>query len=235
MKYIAHLPALLASVLLAACGTGEPGDTPLPAQEVETAEPIADAAPTPTATTAPSILAEVASASYSLDATHASLIWKVSHNDLSWYTARFTAFTAALDFNADDPAASSLTVTIDPGSVRTDHPSGPDWDTTLRNDEKWFNSGSFAAISYKSTGITLTGDNTGIINGDLSLLGITKQVPLDVTFNGVRNFDWYGTRDVIGFSGTAKLNRSDFGMTTLLPNIGDEVLISIEAEFLQDE
>ena len=60
-------------------------------------------------------------------------------------------------------------------------------------------------------------------------------MPLSVSFNGVRNFAWYGERDVIGFSATATLKRSDFGMTALLPAIGDEVTIIIEAEFVEVE
>ena len=177
----------------------------------------------------------VNSGTYNLEKTHASLIWKVSHNGLSNYTARFTDFDAQIMLDAGAPAAASLTARINPLSVRTDHPSGPDWDQTLRSDEKWFNAENFSEITYRSTGIDMTGDKTGIVNGELTLLGITQQVPLSVSFNGVRNFAWYGERDVIGFSATATLKRSDFGITALLPAIGDEVTIIIEAEFLGAE
>lgn len=213
--------------LLAACGA-ETADTPTPVN-APVGEPVVSApANNP-------LLAEVATATYNIEPTHVSLVWKVRHNGLSNYTARFTDVTADLSFDAENPAASSLTARINPLSVRTGHPDGPDWDTTLRTDEKFFNAEAFPDITYASSSITLTGEDTGIINGELSLLGVTQQVPLEVTFNGVRNFAWFGDRDVIGFSATAKLKRSDFGMKALLPDIGDEVSIIIEAEFLQAE
>jgi len=218
--------ALAASaIMLAACGA-------------ETASEPTPVAPPPAPAATPALnplLAEVASAVYAVEPTHASVVWSVSHNGLSNYTARFTDFSAELAFNSEDPTSSTLSATINPLSVRTDHPEGPDWDTTLGTDEKWFNASAFPAITYASTDITLTGETTGIVNGDLTLLGVTKQVPLTVTFNGVRNFAWYGERDVIGFSATATFNRSDFGLTALLPGIGDEVTLTIETEFLQAE
>ena len=222
--------ASLARACLVACGA-ETADTPAaPTAQAPEATTQAASSPLPNP-----LLAEVSSANYVLDPGHASLVWKVSHNGLSNYTARFTEFSANLDFNAADPAASRLVATINPLSVRTDHPSGPDWDTTLRTDEKFFNANAFPEITYTSSGITLTGEDTGIIIGELSLLGVTAQVPLNVTFNGVRNFAWFGERDVIGFSGTASLKRSDFGMSALLPNIGDEISITLEAEFIESE
>jgi len=225
LKYLAIATAV---ALVAACGA-EPASetTPPPTEETP--------APAPAAVETVSPLLEVSSAAYAIEPTHASVVWSVSHNGLSNYTARFMDFSAALIFNAEDPTLSTLTASINPLSVRTDHPEGPDWDTTLGTDEKWFNATAFPAITYASTGVTLTGETTGIVQGDLTFLGVTKQVPLSVTFNGLRNFAWFGERDVIGFSATATLKRSDFGMTALLPGIGDEVTLTIETEFLQAE
>lgn len=230
------LCAAFACALLAACGGTDQPSTSAPNPEASSQSTLEETTPAQTSTQAdPNLLAEVASAAYKIETGHASLIWKVSHNGLSNYTARFTDFSADLTFDAASPANSTLTATINPLSVRTDHPAGPDWDTTLGTDEKFFNATAFPQITYTSTGVTRTGPDTGIITGELSLLGITKQVPLDVTFNGARNFAWFGTRDVIGFSATAKLKRSDFGMSALLPSIGDEISITIETEFLQTE
>lgn len=215
--------ALLVAPCLIACGGQD--TAPAPAEPLPT---VTEAGPNP-------LLEEVATARYDLEPTHASLVWTVSHNGLSNYTARFTDFSAALEFDAVNPTNSSLSATINPLSVRTDHPSGPDWDTTLGTDEKWFNAKTFPQITYVSDSILLTGENTGTLTGTLTLLGVTKPVELNVVFNGVRNFAWFGDRDVIGFSAIAKLKRSDFGMSALLPAIGDEVTITIEAEFLQSE
>lgn len=218
-------PAFAASLIAACSGSVEPAT-----ELSEQADTVI------TQATAPNpLLVDVASATYRIEPTHASILWRVSHNGLSYYTARFTDFSADLMFNAENPAQSSLKATINPASVRTDHPDGPDWDTTLATDEKWFHSAAYPTITYSSTDITLTGENTGLVQGELTLLGVTKQVPLTVTFNGARNFPYFGERDVLGFSARATLKRSDFGMSALLPAIGDEVTLTLETEFLQVE
>ena len=219
------LLAGLSTVALSACGVAS--DTP--------ESPSVAPAPAPAATSMLLIDDGVDAGVYNLEKTHASLIWTVSHNGLSKYTARFTDFDTVINLVPDDPAASTVTAAINPLSVRTDHPSGEDWDTTLGQDDKWFNGVTFPEIEFSSTGIDLTGDRTATLTGDLTLLGITKSVPLDVTYNGMRNFAYYGDLDAIGFSATTTLKRSDFGMTHLLPDIGDEVEIAIEIELLQAE
>jgi len=213
----------LVTTALSACGGAS--DTPEPS--------LGGDAPA----SAPTLLVDegVDAGVYNLEKTHASLIWTVSHNGLSKYTARFTDFDATVDLVPDDPAASTVTAVINPMSVRTDHPSGEDWDTMLGQDEKWFNGATFPEIGFSSSGIALTGDRTATVTGDLTLLGVTRSVPLEVTYNGMRNFARYGDLDVIGFSATANLKRSDFGMTALLPDIGDEVGITIEIELIQAE
>lgn len=170
---------------------------------------------------------------YELEKSHAFLTWRVKHNGLSNYTARFTDFDASIDFNPENPVASSVTATINPLSVETDHPTNDKWNETLATDKKWFNASAFPQIVFQSTSVEQTGEFTGIITGDLTLLGVTKQVQLSAVYNGTGNAPWFGTRDIIGFSARGTLNRSDFGMTALIPNIGDEVEIIIEAEFVE--
>ena len=170
---------------------------------------------------------------YELEKSHASLTWKVKHNGLSNYTARFTDFDATIEFNPENPVASSVSASINPLSVKTDHPNGDNWDNTLGTDKRWFNGDSFPAITFESTSVEKTGEFTGIISGNLTLLGVTKEVQLDATYNGTGNAPWFGTRDIIGFSARGTLKRSDFGMDALLPNIGDEVEVIIEAEFVE--
>jgi len=176
---------------------------------------------------------EASGGNYELEKSHAFLTWRVKHNGLSNYTARFTDFDASIDFNPENPVASSVTATINPLSVETDHPTNDGWNNTLATDKKWFNGSEFPQIVFQSTGVEQTGEFTGIITGDLTLLGVTQEVQLNATYNGTGNAPWFGTRDIIGFSARATINRSDFGMTALVPNIGDEVEIIIEAEFVE--
>ena len=177
---------------------------------------------------------EASGGNYKLEKSHAFLTWRVKHNGLSNYTARFTDFDASIDFDPENPVQSSVIATINPLSVETDHPTDDGWNNKLATDGKWFDGEKFPQIVFKSTSVEQTGEFTGIITGELTLLGVTSEVKLNATYNGTGNAPWFGTRDLIGFSATGSLKRSDFGMTALLPNIGDEVEIIIEAEFLEE-
>ncbi|PON11489.1 hypothetical protein C2W62_44580, partial [Candidatus Entotheonella serta] len=83
-------------------------------------------------------------------------------------------------------------------------------------------------MSFKSTGVEKTGDKAGKLMGDLTLLGVTKPVMLEVTFNRIAP----NNKNIViaGFSATASIKRTDFGMTYGLQGIGDEIDIRIEAE-----
>ena len=233
--------ASVSAIALVACSG--PASTPAETAETPAAAPVEA---TPTAAPAEAPAAEVKygkTATYKLDPTHASLTWRVKHMGLSNYTARFTNFDATLDFNSDDASATSLTATIDPTSVETDypgdfkagHPDSPynSFDEELSQSPDYYNAGAFPEITFKSTDITTTGPDTGTVTGDLTFLGVTKPVTLDVKYNGVANFPWAPEEDHIGFSATGTLTRSEFGLSAGTPYVGDEVQIVIEAEFAE--
>jgi polyisoprenoid-binding protein YceI len=178
-------------------------------------------------------LTDIPSGAYVMDNTHTSLNWKVSHFGLSRYTARFTRFTVDLNFDAQSPEKSSLSVSIDPTSIRTDfpNPEKEDFDQTLAKGDKWFNADKFPAITYRATGITRTGKNTGTISGNMTMLGKTLPVSIDVTLNGAYAKHPMAGDPTIGFSGHGTLKRSDWGLSTFVPMVGDEVEFFIEAEF----
>ena len=177
---------------------------------------------------------------YKLDPTHASISWKLSHWGLSNYTARFTKFDATLNFDPKDPTKNAVDVTIDPNSIRTDYPYNDvkspfgvteNFDKALATEENWFNAAKFPKITFKSTGVERTGDNSAKVTGDLTLKGVTKPVVMDVTFNGSYAKHPMAPFAVVGFSGVTSIKRSDFGMSYLTPKIGDDVEIMVEAEF----
>ena len=228
---------ICASTLVLAACTPASG----PAASPESAAPAAEAA-----TTEAAPAAEVAygkAATYRIDPTHASITWRVNHFGLAKYTARFKSFDATLSFNPADIAANAVDVTIDPLSVETDYPgdykaghadSGfASWNEDLAKNAQWFNAGAHPQISFKSTSATQASPANGTVTGDLTFLGVTRPVTLDVTYNGVARMPWAPDQDKIGFSATTTLKRSDFGMGAYIPNIGDEVEVIIEAEFAE--
>ncbi len=181
---------------------------------------------------------------YALDPNHSSLSFRVNHLGLSTYTARFTKYDVKLNLDPANLAASSVTATIDPASVRTDysgdykagHAQSPysTWDEDLANSPKFFNAGAHPQISFASTGVEQTGAGKLRITGNLALLGQTLPVTLETTVVGSGEHP-FTKRGAIGFSATGSFNRSGFGMTHLLQPllVGDAVTIQFEGEFHQ--
>ncbi len=171
---------------------------------------------------------------YKIDPAHASVHFKVSHLGLSSYTARFIRFDATLTIDPTKPDAAKLEATVDPTSLRTDYPFADkkDFDKVLIEDAKWLNATVAKSISFKSTGIKMTGPNTADVIGEISLLGVAKPLTLKTTFNGALKEQPFAKKPAMGFSAVGTIKRSDFGMVNLIPSVGDEVQIVIEAEFL---
>ncbi len=174
---------------------------------------------------------------YTMDKSHASLIFKVNHLGLSNYTARFKDFNADLDFNPADVTKSKLKVSVNPASVETDYPNPEqkDFNKKISEEKEWFNSKKFPTINFESTSIKKTGENTGKVNGKLTFLGITKPVTLDVNFNGAYDSHPMDKKtSMIGFSAKTKIKRSKFGMNVAVPYVGDDVDVIIEMEFRKE-
>ncbi len=236
------------ALLLTACdpstGTGTDGpDAATP--PAETAVPdAADPAGT-TETSAPADkLAGAADATYSLEKSHAFLSATFMHNGLSEYTLDFTDFDATLDFMASDPASSTLSATVQPrvnvkypANYKAGHPDSEyeNWPDALSKDTRFIGGSEYPDITFVSTEVSKTGDYSGTVTGDLTFLGVTNPVTLDVTYNGVGNTSWYGERDVIGFDAETTISRSAFGQESLEGVISDDVVIKFSGEFLQDE
>ncbi|MEL7033227.1 MAG: YceI family protein [Pseudomonadota bacterium] len=191
-------------------------------------------------------IAEVSAGTYSLEKNHAFMTVQVGHNGgISQYRISFTEFDGSLEFDPEAPESSSLSFSIDPMSVETNYPGDykaghPDsgwesWNEDVSRDAKWLNADEFPEITFVSTAIERTGESDGIVTGDLTLLGVTKPVSLDVSYGGVANPPWFGERDVIGFTANTTVQRSAFGMGAYIPNISDEVIVEFSGEFLQDE
>ena len=226
---------------LAACG-GSADDATL---EDAATPPTEGESPTADAGLHP-LLADVATGAYSLEKSHAFMTVTVGHNGgISNYRISFTEFDADLVFDPAAPETSDLSFTINPLAVETNYPADykaghadsqwESWNEDVSRDAKWLNADAFPEITFVSTDVEKTGDLTGTVTGDLTLLGVTKPVSLNVSYNGVANPPWYGERDVIGFTANATLQRSEHGMAAYIPSITDEVSIEFSGEFLQDE
>jgi polyisoprenoid-binding protein YceI len=219
----------LGSALLAhaACG---------PAPETKKEEKTeAQAAPAATPVAIVPAKTEAPAGTYKLDKAHANLEFRVNHIGFSNYTARFTTFDAELQFDPANPAASTVTATIDPRSLALPTPPAGFLDTLLS--EKWLGAAAFPQMTFRSTKIELTGANTARITGDLTLKGATAPVVLDATFNGGYAGHPYDPQARIGFSAKGSLKRTAFGVSEGVPppgstmGVSDDVEIIVETEF----
>ncbi len=178
----------------------------------------------------PQSLKSLPAATYQLEKPHASMVFRVKHLGLSGYTLRFSDFDATLDFDPAIPTASRLTAIINPMSVKSDHPTDAGWDERIGRD--LLKGETFPQITFTSTGIETTGPFTGLVTGNLTLMGVTKPVTLAVTYNGgMASAALYQGRAAVGFSARGTFKRSDFGSTQYSQFVGDEISVEIEAEF----
>lgn len=171
--------------------------------------------------------AQAAPDKYEIDKTHTHIIFFANHLGYSQTIGRIKEYEGYFTFDENEPEKSEVDVTLKPASVDT---SVPALDETLRG-EKFFNVAQFPTMRFKSTGVKVTdkAKKTGDVAGELTLLGVTKPVTLHVTYNksGIHP---YTNNYVSGFSAEARIKRSEFGMDKYLPDVGDEVVIHIEAE-----
>jgi len=166
------------------------------------------------------------SATYEIDPGHTALYFQVNHVGYSNLFGRFNSMTGSVVFDPDDPTSGSLELTIDADSVDTNHQARDDH---LRSPD-FFNTGEFPEITFTSTVIEVTGENTGTVTGDFTLLGVTNPVTMDVTFNQLAPYPFVEGQTRVGFSATGILNRADFGMTFGSGGIGDDITLHVEVE-----
>ena len=179
---------------------------------------------------------------YKNDPYHSSMTFKILHFGLSNYTARFTKFDATLSLNPGKIGSSSVTVNIDPTSVRTDF-SGDfpamvkdsphkTFDEHIARDGKYLNADKFGTITFKSTKVEQMGE-TLKVTGDLTFLGVTKPLTLVGHVVGSMEKHPFMGKGVVGFSVTGTIKRSDWGMVGTQAYLGDDVTIIFEGEFIQ--
>lgn len=169
--------------------------------------------------------APVFGADYKIDPTHTHVLFMVDHLGFSKMIGFFTDMSGTIGYDAANPEAGKLDVVIKTGSLQTQF-------TPRDNDLKgadWFNVAEFPQMKFVGTKYVKKDDKSGQVIGNLTLLGVTKPVTLDVTLNkaGVRPTD---KKETVGFSAHGTITRSDFGMKTYVPYIGDKVDLLIETE-----
>ncbi|HKY13557.1 MAG TPA: YceI family protein [Microthrixaceae bacterium] len=166
---------------------------------------------------------------YAFDVSHSNVGFSARHLVVAKVRGSFTDFDGSLVV-AENPLESSIDVSIDAASVQTrdeqrdGHLRGADFLDVDRHPR----------LTYRSTGVRHVRGDRWEVNGELTVHGVTREVPLSVTFEGSTADPWGNSRAV--FSATAKLNREDFGLTwnqaleTGGVLVGKDITIEIEVE-----
>lgn len=171
------------------------------------------------------VAAVAAPDTYKLDQQHTFAYFEINHMGFSNVRGRFD--TSSGKFTLDKAAkTATLEVAIQTASVSSGHPTerGPyprTRDDHLRSAD-FFNVAEFPTMTYKATTVKFNGDNPATIEGSLTLLGVTKPVPLHVD-NWKCGANPFTKKEMCGGNASGVLKRSDFGMKAYIPAMSDEI------------
>jgi len=163
---------------------------------------------------------------YTVEPVHTRVLFSVSHMGFTTYYGEFPNVSGSLDLKPKTVGASTLEIHIPVASVSTGNAK---LNGELAGDQ-WLDAAKYPEITFKAEKITTTGKDTANVSGDLTLHGVTKPVTLKVKFNGA-GVNILDKKYTVGFDATAKIKRSDFGVKTYIPLIGDDLDVIISAAF----
>ncbi len=165
---------------------------------------------------------------YTIDPVHSSVGFSLRHL-VSKFSATFTKVSGAIEYDAAAPEKSSVTATVEIGSINTanDMRNGH----LLDAEHNFFDVAKFPAATFKSKSWKKTGDDTFDVTGDLTIKDVTKEVVLKTTLLG--SGPGMGGATVTGWEATTKINKADFhvsGPAMLGKALGDEVTLTLGIE-----
>jgi len=170
--------------------------------------------------------AQIQAGTYVVDPNHTQVGWRVSHMGFSNYAGGFSDVSGTLDLQPKNPAAAKLTIKIPVASVTTTSAKLTD---ELKGDQ-WLDAAKFPEMTFVSTKVTPEGKDKAKVTGNLTLHGVTKPVTLDVTLVGA-GVNPLSKKVTVGFDATGTLKRSEFGVKTYVPLIGDDLHLTIAGAF----
>lgn len=181
-----------------------------------------------TATTPTISIPGYVAGTWKVDVDHSEVSFTVRHMMVSKVRGRFARFDAEL-VTAEDPLFSTVTATVELASVDT---ASAQRDEHLRSSD-FFDVETAGHMQYRSRGIRVDGGDY-VLDGELTLKGVTRPVPLRLEVNGFTADPYGGTR--AGFSAAGQISRKDFGIEFNIPMdgggvvVGDKVQINLEIE-----
>jgi len=155
---------------------------------------------------------------------HASINFKIDHLGFSYVVGRFNEFEGTFTWDADQPEASEIDVTIKASSIDSNH---AERDRHVRSDD-FLDVSRYSEARFVSTSYEDLGDGQGKLTGDLTLMGETRSIDIDVEKVGEGQDPWDGYR--VGFVGTTELNLPEFGINFNLGPAAETVYLDLHVE-----
>ena len=153
-------------------------------------------------------LSQAQAADYQIDTEgqHAFVQFKISHLGFSYILGSFEEFEGQFAYDPEDLDASSAEIEVQVDSLTSNH---AERDRHILS-EDFLNAGEFPTATFSSTGFESTGENEGVLTGDLTLHGETQEIEMPVTLMGEGDDPWGNYR--AGFEGSTTLTLSDYGI-----------------------
>jgi polyisoprenoid-binding protein YceI len=171
-------------------------------------------------------IVEIQAGEYKLDKDHAALLFKINHMGFSSYVGRFNEFDVSLNFDPNNIENSQIEAVIDMRSIDVNN---PDFAATISG-AAWLDTQRFPQAVFRSLSVEKSTNEHLLVRGELTFLGVTKEVTMLAKLNGAANNPL--TRQyTLGFAANLRFKRSDFGLEKFIPVVGDEVDIEIHSEF----
>lgn len=173
-------------------------------------------------------LSAIPSGLYRLDSDHAYMTFSYDHQSFSRPQLRFDRFSASLNFDAENPETSDVRVEVDVSSLNSGSAA---LDQELRS-ENFFDSLNHPRIGFRATEIEMDAWGHAEVTGEIEIKGRKGILVLDAQLNNA-GLNPQTNMYTLGVSLTGSLSRTAWGMDQLVPRVGDEIQIRIEAEFVQ--
>jgi len=172
-------------------------------------------------------------ATYELDPTHTTIYFTVDHIGYAKTLGLFTTVSGSFDYDAETQELGDVSVSIDAASVESFNQAR---DAHVRKAD-FLDVENHPTITFTASGGTPESDTNGQVTGDLTILGQSLPVTLDVTLNKAAPYPFGHKREVLGLSMSTSIERSDFGMNYGVDNglVGDTIAIQIETEAMKME
>lgn len=175
----------------------------------------------------------MATTKWVIDPTHSEIGFKVKHMMFTNVSGKFSSFDAAIETDGDDFENAKITFT---GAVDSINTGNADRDGHLRSAD-FFDAAQFPEIKFTATSVAKKSESDYVLQGDLTLHGVSKPITLEAQYSGQMKDPWGNTK--AGFTLEGKINRKEWGLNwnSALETggvlVGEEVRLAIELQFIK--